>query len=150
MRVSLKQFLAEGRLKRHRTTPREVRDLLRVADRDLKDAAVDAISVDLRFQTAYQAAFQLATIVLAASGYRTTGVGHHWATFKVLPEVLGPEFQELAAYFDQCRGKRNLAGYDRAGEIAGEEATELLEEARKFRRTVLSWVRGHHPKLVAR
>src|SRR5207237_8752355 len=123
-----------------------LRDLRGDPRRDVNDAAVDAMSGALRFQAAYQAAFHVATIVLAASGYRTTGVGHHWATFKVLPEVLGPEFQELAAYFDQCRGKRNLAGYDRAGEIAGEEATELLEEARKFRRTVLSWVRGHHPK----
>ena len=120
--MPLKELLAEGRLRPHRSSRREIRDLLRVADRDLKDAAVKAISIDLRFQTAYQAALQLATIVLASSGYRAIGQGHHWATFKVLPELLGQEFQEIADYLDQCRGKRNLSDYDRAGEISEGEA----------------------------
>lgn len=81
MSVTLKQFLADGRLKRHRSSPREIRDLLCVADRDLKDAAVTAISLDRRFITAYQTVLQLATIVLAASGFRATGAGR--------PAVLG-------------------------------------------------------------
>ena len=148
--MSLKQFLAEDRLRPHRASRREIRDLLRVSDRDLKDAAVDAISVDLRFQAAYQAALQLATIILAASGYRTTGAGHHWLTFNVLPELLGPQSQEIATYFDQCRGQRNRSDYDRAGEIAREEAIELLDEAKKFRRTVLSWLRERHRSLLPR
>lgn len=57
--MTLKQFLADGRLKPHRTTPKEIRDLFRVAGRDLKDAAVTAISFYRRFITAYQAVFQL-------------------------------------------------------------------------------------------
>lgn len=146
--MALKQFLADGRLKPHRPSPKEIRDLLRVADRDLKDAVINAISVDLRFTTAYQAIFQLATIVLAASGFRTTGSGHHWVTFNVLPELLGQEFQDLVNYFDHCRNKRNLSAYDRAGEISEDEARELLEEAKKFRRTVLGWAKMHHPRLV--
>lgn len=141
--------MAEGRLRSHRTSRREIRDLLNVADRDLKDAAVRAISVDLRFRTAYQAALQIATIVLAA-GYRAAGRGHHWVTFTVLPELLGQETQEWADYFDQCRGKRNLSDYDRAGEIAENEAAELLEEAKRFREAVLSWLRKSHPALVPR
>lgn len=148
MSVALKQFLADGRLKPHRTSPKEIRDLFRVADRDLKDAAATVISFDLRFTTAYQAAFQLATIVLAASGFRTAGSGHHWVTFKVLPELLGPEFQDLTDYFDQCRGKRNLSDYDRAGEISEDEAVELLKEAKEFRGAILNWLKEHHPKLV--
>jgi len=73
--VSLDRFFAEERLKPHRTSAREIRDLLRVVDRALADAEVTAISIDLRYQTAYQACLQLATIILAASGARTTGVG---------------------------------------------------------------------------
>jgi hypothetical protein len=122
----LKQFLAEGRLKKHRTNRKEIQDLLRVVDRDVKDAEVTEISIDLRFTIAYQAALQLATIVLAASGFRTTGSGHHWVTFKMLPELMGSETQSLAEYFDLCRGKRNLSDYDRAGEISEHEAKELL------------------------
>lgn len=150
MKVTLKQFLAEGRLRRHRTNPREIRDLFRVVDRNLEDAAVERISVDLRFATAYQAALQLATIVLTASGYRSVGAGHHWVTFKVLPELLGSGSQDLADYFDQCRDKRNVLDYDRAGEIAETEAEELLQEAREFRTAVLAWLRQRHPRLVRR
>lgn len=146
--MTLKQFSADGRLKRHRTNPREIRDLLRVVNRDLKDAAVTAISYDRRFATAYQAVLQLATVVLAASGFRTTGTGHHWATIRVLPELLGPEVQDLADYFDQCRSKRNLSDYDRAGEISRDEAEELLNEAKKFRSIVLNWLKRHHSKLA--
>lgn len=148
--MPLRQFLTDGQLKPHRTSPREIRDLVRVADRNLKDAAVEEISFDLRFITAYQAVLQLATIVLAASGYRTTGKGHHWVTFKVLPELFGRGSQDLADYFDQCRGKRNLSDYDRAGEISDAEAEELLNEAKKFRVTVLDWLKRGHSKLVPR
>lgn len=150
MNVALKQFLAEGRLKPHRASLKEIRDLLRVVDRDLKDARVTAISFDRQFITAYQAAFQLATIVLAASGFRTTGTGHHWVTFRVLPELMGRDVQDLADYFDQCRIKRNPTDYDRAGEISGDEARELLGEAKKFRSTVLNWLKTQRPKLFPR
>lgn len=146
--MTLKQFLAEDRLRRHRTTTKEIQDLLRVADRNLKDAAVEEISFDLRFTTAYQAALQLATIVLAASGYRTKGAGHHWITFKILPELFGRGIKDLADYFEQCRNKRNLSDYDRAGEISDDEASELLGEVKKFRGTVLDWLKTHHPKVV--
>lgn len=150
MSVALKQFLADGQLRPHRTSPKEIQDLLRVADRNLRDAAVEEISFDLRFTTTYQAALQLATIVLAASGYRTAGTGHHWITFKVLSELLGRGIRDSADYFDQCRTKRNLSDYDRAGEISEDEVVEVLKEAKKFRGTVLGWLKTHHPKLVPR
>lgn len=150
MSVTLRQFLDEGRLRPHRSNAREIQDLFRVLDRNLKDAAVEEISVDLRFTTAYQSALQLATIALAASGYRSEGAGHHWVTFKVLPELMGQEVQDLADYFDQCRGKRNLSDYDRAGEIARDEAVELLKEAKAFRVTTMNWLKKNHPRLVPR
>jgi len=103
--------------------------------------------VDLQFHAAYQAAFRLATIVLAASKLRTAQTRHHWTTFHILPE-LGAQYRELADYFDQCRGKRNVADYDRAGDIAETEARELLAEAKKFRGVVLAWLRDKHPTLV--
>ena len=60
----LNRLLAEGKLRSHRTSAREIADLLGVVDRDLADAAVQDVSADRRFAIAYEAALQLATITL--------------------------------------------------------------------------------------
>lgn len=146
--MSLQAWLAEGRLRRHRTSTAEVSDLLRVADRDLADAAIPQLSADRRFATAYGAALALATIVLHASGYRAAGAGHHWTTLQALPELMGSQAQERADYLDQCRTRRNLADYDRAGVISDTEADELLTETQTFRTDVLAWLQANHPPLV--
>jgi len=80
-----------------------------LVDRDLADAQISALSPDRRFVTAYNAALQLATIVLRASGYRTSGAGHHWTTFQTLLEILGESERPRADYLDSCRRKRNVA-----------------------------------------
>jgi len=79
--MSLQSLLADGRIRPHRSSVREVADLLRVVERDLADASVTQLSTDRRFATAYNAALLLATIALHASGFRTASTGHHWATF---------------------------------------------------------------------
>ncbi|MFZ5802115.1 MAG: hypothetical protein ACOY3K_03260 [Candidatus Omnitrophota bacterium] len=146
--MTLKSLLAEGRLRPHKTTPKEIGDLFFVVERDLKDAAVTQLSEDRRFATAYNALLGLATIVLYAAGCRTAGAGHHWMTFSVLPELLGPSYQSTADYFDTCRTKRNLTDYDRAGEISGQEAEEILKEARAFKLAVIQWLKKHHKGLL--
>jgi len=146
--VSLKELLADGRVRAHKTSAREMADLLRVVDRDLADAAVLQISTDRRFATAYNAALQLATIALYASGYRAAGTGHHWATFHVLPEIMGPQAQARADYLDNCRSKRNVTDYDRAGEISARDTEEIHAEARAFRDEMLAWLEKNHPPLV--
>jgi hypothetical protein len=125
-----------------------VADLLRVVDRDLADASVTQLSTDRRFATAYNAALLVATIILHAAGYRTASAGHHWATFHVLPEILGPAAQARADYLDSCRAKRNVSDYDRAGEISDRELDELMLEVRAFRQDVVAWLRSHHSALL--
>lgn len=138
--MSLQTWLSEGRLRPHSGSEQETADLLRVVERDLADAGILALSADRRFTTAYNAALQLATIVLRASGYRTAGVGHHWITFQTLPELMGAALQVRADYFDACRRKRNIADYDAAGEISDAETEELLAEVLEFRRDVQEWL----------
>jgi hypothetical protein len=146
--MTLEELLAEGRLRSHQTSPREVADLLRVVDRDLADAAVPQISADRRFATAYNAALQLATIALHAAGYRAAGIGHHWTTLHVLAQIMGTQVQSLTDYLDNCRAKRNVTDYDRAGEISNQEAEEILAEVRIFRRDLLAWLRQNYPALL--
>jgi len=121
--------------------------LIRLVDRDLADAGIEALSADRRFATAYNAVLQLATIVLRGSGYRTTGVGHHWVTIQSLPHLLGEGEQDRTDYFDSCRRKRNHIDYDAAGGIADSEATELYYESHAFRGIVLDWLQQNRPDI---
>lgn len=68
--MHLSALLAEGRLRQHRISAKEVAALLAVADRDLEDAAIPQLSTDRRFATAYNAALALATIPLHANSCR--------------------------------------------------------------------------------
>jgi hypothetical protein len=147
--MTLQNSLDEGKLRRHRTSAKEIAELLQVADRDLADAAFPQISADRRYVTAYSAALALATIVLHAHGYRAVGLGHHWTTIQALPYMLGPEVQTRTDYLDNCRTRRNTADYDRAGTVSGSEAQELLAEVMAFRNDVLEWLRVNHPGLLA-
>ncbi|MGA8140938.1 MAG: SAV_6107 family HEPN domain-containing protein [Desulfobaccales bacterium] len=146
----MRNWLNEDRLQRHNTSAEEVEDLLKVVDRDLADAAIKEISADRRFATAYNAALQLATIVLYASGYRAGKSGHHWVTFKILPEVMGSESQERADYFNSCRSTRHVTDYDRAGVVSNATANEILQEAKAFKEEAIIWLKANHPDLLKR
>ena len=135
--MNLESWRIEGRLRPHETTREEIQDLLGVVERDLLDAAVPGLSSDRRFLIAYDAALTLSTIPLYCAGYETYGKGHHWLTFRALPDVMGLEFTELSDYFDLCRTKRNVGTYDRGGRISATEVEELLTEIGSFQESVV-------------
>jgi len=99
-------LLTEGRLREHRTSAREIADLVGLVERNLADASVRAVSADRRFTIAYEAALHLATISLYCNGYRTYSTGHHFTTFQALKETMGNGGRGYAEYFEMCRGKR--------------------------------------------
>lgn len=146
--MSLKDLLREGRLRRLKTSRREITALLRIVTRDLRDAALQGLSADRRFATAYNAVLQAATAVLRCRGYRSTGLWHHATTFQALRDILGKEHRELLDYFDACRSKRNVTDYDRAGEISEKEAQELLEEAKEFADFAKRWIEQNYSGLA--
>ena len=143
--MTWQSLLANGRIKRHTTSLREISDLRDVIERDLKDARVEMISADRRFATAYNAVLQLAKIVIACSGYRVSGFAHHQTTFEALELAMGPKVSRLVAYFDTCRRKRNQVDYDFALVASDTELEELLSKADEFQVMTEEWVRKHHP-----
>ena len=73
MRMSLENWLSEGRLKRHKPSRNEIIQLLAVYERDMADAQSKTISTDRRFATAYNAALTVSAAALAVGGYRAIG-----------------------------------------------------------------------------
>ena len=148
MREHFARLLREGRIRPHRTNPAEIAGLFAVVKRDLTDAAVEALSADRRFATAYNAALQAATAMMYAEGYRAASAGHHRTTFEFLKAASADEFDDLADYFDDCRRKRNWTDYVGVGGVSNTEARDLLAEATAFPEAARAWVWEWHPELV--
>jgi len=131
------------------TTKSEIDELLALAERNLKDAALPQLSSDGRFSMAYNAARTLANVIIRASGYRVkqTG-GAHYNTFLALPVAMSPGFDTLAAYFDSCRQSRNDLSYGAASIVSVSDAEELVEKTTEFRKNVEDWLHAHHPTLI--
>lgn len=76
--VNLKKHIAKGHIASCSVEKNEIAKLLRIAERDIREASQNCHETDWQFAIAYNAALQLATIPLRLSGYRaTTKVGHH-------------------------------------------------------------------------
>jgi hypothetical protein len=56
--------------------------------------------------------------------------------------------QARADYLNNCRSKRNITDYDRAGEVSDAEVEELLTEVLSFRTDLLNWLAANHPELL--
>jgi hypothetical protein len=145
--MSLKDWLKNGWVVAHKTSKREIHDLLGVADRDLHDCQAPGLSADWKLNIAYNAALQLATAALAAAGYRAARESHHFRVIQALEQTIEAD-QALLNQFDAFRKKRNLGNYERAGMISDQEAKAMLELAQYLPKTVADWIQANHRKLI--
>ena len=148
--MTWKQLQAARRIKPHRTSKAELDELRAAVEVKLRDAAVQGVSSDTRFVTAYGAALLLAKIAIACAGYRLDpkSGGHHKLTFEALPLAVGVNVKSLANYFEICRRKRNEIDYDRAHVASEADAEEIVRRARELRAMVEEWIASHHPTLA--
>jgi hypothetical protein len=76
------------------TSPQEISDLFAVADRDLEDCRTSGLSADWQMNIAYNASLQLATVALAASGYRASRDAHHYRVIQSLAYTNGGQTEK--------------------------------------------------------
>jgi len=146
--MSLERWAQNGWLRPHKTSPNEVANILALIERDLCDSARSEVSSDWRFNIAYNAGLQLATLVLYAGGYRAgRGESKHYRVIQALPLVMGERFSTISIYLDSCRRKRNVSEYDAAGTISEKEAEDLLRTIREFKLEVGKWLHQNHAEL---
>lgn len=89
--MTLKQWSNNGWLRTHKTSRKEIENLLAIVERDIKDASQGEISTDWSFGIAYNAALKLCTVLLYAQGYKAERNLQHYRTIQALPLILGPE-----------------------------------------------------------
>ena len=146
--MNLEKWAEYGWLKAEPTSRDEIKGLLAIVDRDLKDASVTAISDDRRFEAAHSAIRTSATIALRASGYRTsTQTGHHMKTIESLELTIKAE-PKLIQRMKALSKKRNATSYDSAGNVSGQELELAIKTATDLRQEVAAWLEKYHPKLL--
>lgn len=146
--MTLESWRDNGWLRPHSTSKEEVRGILDLVERDLADASRQEISKDWRFNIAYNAGLQLATLVLYAAGYRAgRGESKHYRIIQALPLAMGQRFSAVKDYLDSCRRKRNVSEYDAAGTVSRKEAEDLLLAVRELKVEVETWLRWNHPDI---
>jgi hypothetical protein len=146
--MSLERWKENGWLREHKTSAQEVAGILNLVERDLADASRKEISTDWRYNIAYNAGLQLATVVLYAAGYRSgRGESKHYRVIQALPLVMGQNYSSKRDYLDNCRRKRDVSEYDAAGTISAKEVEDLLLAVTDFKAEVLTWLKENHPAL---
>jgi HEPN domain-containing protein len=143
----LEDWLRNGWLVEHKTSPAEISDLLAIADRDLADCRVPGLSAEWKLNIAYNGALQAATAALAACGYRASRDAHHYRVIQSLALTIGTD-SSLVREFDAFRKKRNIGGYERVGTVSDQEATEMISLAERIRQEVRSWLQANHTDLI--
>lgn len=147
--MSLQNWLANRWVVRHEPSREEVEDLLAVVARDLTDAAIDGLSPDWRLGIAYNAALQLATLALAAEGFRPARERAHERAILSLRYTIALD-STVVDTIDAVRRKRNLSTYERAGTASETEAEEMFTIALALRDRVTRWLDDIHPELRGR
>lgn len=144
--MTLKECLEKGFIKKQASSSQEIKNLFDIVSRDLSDSEV-GVTEDWKFGITYNAALKLATILLRASGYRTSGLGHHGNTIALIPAILGKHKKDDSEYLDACRKKRNILEYDYVGCVTAKEVKELRDFTYEFKEEVLAWLKENHPEL---
>jgi len=145
--MSLNDWVNNSWLTPHQTSVEEIRNLLAVCDRDIRDCQAEGLSPDWQMNIAYNAALQAATTALAACGYRASRDAHHYRVIQSLIHTIGVE-KDLVIQFDQFRKKRNIGGYEQAGLVSKKEAEEMFKLAVELRKRVQWWLQASYPEFL--
>ncbi|MGH7676019.1 MAG: hypothetical protein ACREMV_12175 [Gemmatimonadales bacterium] len=139
-------WLANRWIVAHESSREEIVDLFTVVDRDLEDAAIPRLSADWRLGISYNAALQLATLALAAEGFRPGRERAHERAILSLRDSVGTAAKTVDL-LDAVRRKRNQINYERAGTTSEAEAEELYKVVTALRVEVVRWLKKKHPAL---
>ncbi len=137
-----------GWLRREATSFIEIRDLLGIVERSLGDSNVKAVSTDLRFIAAFNAALCAATTAHRASGHRTViQSGHHVKTIESL-ELTVKANPKLIQKFKTFNNKRNKSVFDVAGAVSDQELEAMVKLAIELKEQTVAWLQKFHPELL--
>jgi len=107
-REKLDNLVKIGQLKAEDATPEEIEGLIRSGTARLNDSKNDSLSIESRFDLAYNAAHALSLAALRHSGYRSES---RYLVFQCLQHTIDLPNEQWRV-LDQAHRKRNIAEYE--------------------------------------
>jgi cell fate (sporulation/competence/biofilm development) regulator YlbF (YheA/YmcA/DUF963 family) len=147
--MSLSDWLERGWLVTHSSSKQEIKALLSIVDRDINQSRTIGLEPDWQLNIAYNAALQLATVALAASGYRAAREAHHYRSIQSLAFTIGAD-KNLVRQLDDFRKKRHISDYEQTGMVTQKEAGEMIALAQELRDKVTEWLKKNRPELTGK
>ena len=132
--TSLDNLINTGQLKKEPGDQQEFEGLVRSGRARLEDAKVESLSLESRFDLAYNAAHALSLAALRWQGYRA---GNRYVVFQCLPHTLGagPEVWRVLAH---CHNVRNTGEYEGFLDLTDQLVQDLIEAASKVLDSVIA------------
>jgi len=141
-------MLRQGEIEELSPSRQEISDLIKKAERRLKEALNEDNYEDTRLELAYLAILFCATASLRASGYRVTREeGHHVRTINTMKYTVHV-LQDRVDYYQSLRRARNMGVYDTLLEVSLIQLTEAIEEAGNLLKETKAWLKDQYPELV--
>lgn len=131
-----------GQLKKETFDLSEFNGLLHAGKARLHDAKNVDLTIESRFDLAYNASHSLALAALRWHGYRPENKnGHRYIVFQSIPLTTSLN-NTVAKILTQCHNKRNIAEYEGHIEIEEQLVTELITTTEKLFEAVKSFSPG--------
>jgi uncharacterized protein (UPF0332 family) len=127
-----------GELKPEPPARAELEGLLRSGGRRLADAERTELSLESRFDLAYNAALALALAALRAKGYRSES---RYLVFQCLQHTIDLPNEQWRV-LDQAHRKRNLAEYEGEMDVDEQLVEAMLRVAREVEQRVAKLIKG--------
>ena len=144
--MTLENLIGKG-LQREPTSAEEIRRFLTKISTKLTDAGKDSISLDSRFDLAYEALLQIGLAALRANSLRPDSRGgHHVLALQTLHTSIGYPREKLRL-LDEFRRQRATGLYDGSFVPTQAELDELRATAAELKAHLETWLIKHHPEL---
>ncbi|MDZ4253401.1 MAG: hypothetical protein U1A72_12610 [Sulfuritalea sp.] len=144
--MTLENLIGKG-LQREPASAEEIRRFLAKISTKLTDAGKDSISLDSRFDLAYEALLQIGLAALRANNLRPDSRGgHHVLALQTLHTSIGYPREKLRL-LDEFRRQRATGLYDGSFVPTQAELDELRATAAELKAHLEAWLIKHHPEL---
>ena len=137
--MTLENLIGKG-LQQEPASPEELRRFLNKIATKLADAQSETLSLDSRFDLAYEALLQIGLAALRANGYRPDSRGgHHLLALQTLNTTIGYPREKLSL-LDEFRRQRATGLYDGSFDPSKAEVQAILTTVIELNVFFNSWL----------